>query len=203
MYQKEECPLCNKKELIPIVYGFPGPELFEESEKGLVKLGGCCLPHPHYQGIVYYYCNNCKKDIKMGIKNNKNIFRILKKGAFYCEHEEDVLIIDSKKDNVILNPESEFCFKFSIPYEDIQRIKNIIKENPYILKMKDVPMPEYILDGTYNEFIIWDERKFNYIETWNLGKWDDNCSSRNVKNLIKIFNKIAEILRKYEIQISL
>ena len=204
MYQKEECPICSKKELIPIVYGFPGPELFEESEKGLVKLGGCCLPHPYYQGIIHYYCNSCKRNIKMGIKNNKYLFRTLIRGAFSCNHEEDVLILDSKKDNVILNPESEFCFKFSLPYEEIQKIKNILKENPYLLKMKNVPMPDNILDGTCHEFIIWDNRKLNYIETWNLWGWNkENCTSRNIKILLKVFDEIALILKKYEIQLSL
>ena len=38
------CPVCNQSDMvIPIVYGFPGEKLFEESKKGLVKLGGCCV----------------------------------------------------------------------------------------------------------------------------------------------------------------
>jgi len=41
--KSKPCPKCHKNDMvIPIVYGFPGPELFEEAEKGLVKLGGCC-----------------------------------------------------------------------------------------------------------------------------------------------------------------
>ncbi len=42
--QPPVCPVCNRSDMvIPIVYGFPGEELFEESEKGLVMLGGCCV----------------------------------------------------------------------------------------------------------------------------------------------------------------
>ncbi|HEX4903960.1 MAG TPA: hypothetical protein VFU93_00820 [Acidimicrobiales bacterium] len=28
---------------VPIVYGLPGPELFEEADRGAVILGGCCV----------------------------------------------------------------------------------------------------------------------------------------------------------------
>jgi len=38
--QPPVCPVCNRTDMvIPIAYGFPGEELFEKSEKGLVKLG--------------------------------------------------------------------------------------------------------------------------------------------------------------------
>jgi hypothetical protein len=29
--------------VVPIVYGFPGSELAEDAEEGLVVLGGCCV----------------------------------------------------------------------------------------------------------------------------------------------------------------
>ena len=35
------CPKCKSKNIIPIVYGYPSSELFELSEQGKVKLGGC------------------------------------------------------------------------------------------------------------------------------------------------------------------
>lgn len=37
-----KCPECGTK-LVRIVYGMPGPELFEEARKGKVILGGCCI----------------------------------------------------------------------------------------------------------------------------------------------------------------
>jgi len=43
MPKKKKCPICNKTDLvIPFIYGFPIPELFEDQKKGLIKLGGCC-----------------------------------------------------------------------------------------------------------------------------------------------------------------
>lgn len=35
------CSKCKSKNIIPIVYGYPSSELFELSEQGKVKLGGC------------------------------------------------------------------------------------------------------------------------------------------------------------------
>ena len=54
----DSCPTCSVA-LIPIVYGLPLPELFQEAERGDVELGGCCFmegrpqlrcrgPKPHY-----------------------------------------------------------------------------------------------------------------------------------------------------------
>lgn len=37
-----KCPDCGTK-LLPIVYGMPGPELFDDAEQGKVMLGGCCV----------------------------------------------------------------------------------------------------------------------------------------------------------------
>ena len=37
------CPRCDAKEVIPIVYGLPGPELMEDAEAGRVALGGCLV----------------------------------------------------------------------------------------------------------------------------------------------------------------
>ncbi len=37
------CPRCHSDEVVPIVYGLPGPELAEESRAGRVALGGCVI----------------------------------------------------------------------------------------------------------------------------------------------------------------
>jgi DNA-directed RNA polymerase subunit RPC12/RpoP len=37
------CPRCNSGKLVPIVYGLPGRELMEQSERGEVELGGCVV----------------------------------------------------------------------------------------------------------------------------------------------------------------
>lgn len=54
------CPQCKSNNIIPIMYGMPAPEAFEEAEKGNLKLGGC---------IVYIgggqpdrYCKDCEHE---------------------------------------------------------------------------------------------------------------------------------------------
>ena len=52
----EKCPQCSKKDsIVPIVYGYPSPELLNEADKGKVSLGGCVIrsENPNYN------CNDC------------------------------------------------------------------------------------------------------------------------------------------------
>ena len=54
---------CGEK-LIEIVYGMPGPELFEASERGEVILGGCCIGDEDPE----YRCKKCKFDYSDDLK---------------------------------------------------------------------------------------------------------------------------------------
>lgn len=38
-----KCPTCKTGKLIPIVYGLPGRELMEQSDRGEIELGGCVV----------------------------------------------------------------------------------------------------------------------------------------------------------------
>ena len=38
----ERCPTCQAP-VVPIAYGFPGPEMFEVAERGEIILGGCTI----------------------------------------------------------------------------------------------------------------------------------------------------------------
>lgn len=49
------CPYCHQRAVVPIVFGFPGPELWEESERGDVLLGGCVI----YPGRPERGCRAC------------------------------------------------------------------------------------------------------------------------------------------------
>jgi hypothetical protein len=37
------CPKCGSLDVVPIEYGYPGPEMMAEAAKGLIELGGCCV----------------------------------------------------------------------------------------------------------------------------------------------------------------
>ena len=55
------CPECGG-DLVPIVWGFPSPQLLEKAERGEVSLGGCVLPinNPNY------HCKKCEWDFDLG-----------------------------------------------------------------------------------------------------------------------------------------
>lgn len=52
------CPRCGSADTIPIAYGFPGPEMMEEAERGEIALGGCCIEE--YQ--PEWHCRACRND---------------------------------------------------------------------------------------------------------------------------------------------
>lgn len=37
------CPVCGSDAVVPIVYGFPGPDLWAAAEQGSVAIGGCIV----------------------------------------------------------------------------------------------------------------------------------------------------------------
>jgi hypothetical protein len=45
------CPNCQSPDILDIVYGYPSNDLIEDSYKGKVRLGGCCVDesNPNWQ----------------------------------------------------------------------------------------------------------------------------------------------------------
>ena len=54
------CPYCRSKNVIPIIYGFPGPDMFVAAEKGEIKLGGCVISLNGDDNDAY--CKDCNKE---------------------------------------------------------------------------------------------------------------------------------------------
>ncbi len=52
------CPRCDSRDVLPIVYGLPGPELTEESLAGKVALGGCVI----WPESPDWLCQSCGHD---------------------------------------------------------------------------------------------------------------------------------------------
>ncbi len=50
------CPICGSDQVIPIVYGTPGMGMWEEAERGLIKLGGSNA----WQGLPDLFCKSCE-----------------------------------------------------------------------------------------------------------------------------------------------
>ena len=196
----KECPYCNKTALLEVVYGLPSQECLNAADNGLIKLKGCCLPKD-YEINEYWYCRICNKEVKINRNIDKKIFRFVEKDAWGISCDKDILIIDSKKENVILNAEYIGTLTFSIDYEDVLKIKQILEERKYLFKIKKVQGP-LVLDGSKHYVGFWNNGFANEIETDNLDKWDlNNCNYRNTKYLLKVIDEISEILKKYSIKL--
>lgn len=48
-YPRFTCPKCGQHTVLAVVFGMPGPELFDASDRGEVMLGGCCI-EPGFTG---------------------------------------------------------------------------------------------------------------------------------------------------------
>ena len=53
--KKEKCPSCGSTDIVRIAYGYPGPEMVEEAEKGTIVLGGCVISEDN----PYSQCKSC------------------------------------------------------------------------------------------------------------------------------------------------
>ena len=50
---KNTCPVCRRYDkVVPVIHGMPSHELFLEAERGLLRLGGCCVSDENPQ----WYC---------------------------------------------------------------------------------------------------------------------------------------------------
>ena len=56
--KKSECPKCGSSNVIKIIYGLPSYELFQDAEKGKVKLGGCIIREDNPN----WYCKDCEHE---------------------------------------------------------------------------------------------------------------------------------------------
>ena len=41
--RKAPCPRCGSLDVVPILYGYPGPGMMDMAEQGKIALGGCCV----------------------------------------------------------------------------------------------------------------------------------------------------------------
>jgi len=62
-----DCPHCGSHELIPIVYGMPGPELAEAAERNELVLGGCVVSSDD----PTHRCRNCGRDLRVDVKQER------------------------------------------------------------------------------------------------------------------------------------
>lgn len=49
------CPNCGSTDTVPIIYGLPAEEAFEEEREGKVVLGGCII----FENSPKWHCKSC------------------------------------------------------------------------------------------------------------------------------------------------
>jgi hypothetical protein len=57
----KRCPRCGLEHVIPIRYGYPGPEMVEDAREGRIALGGCMI-HPDYPD---HLCRDCPHEWRL------------------------------------------------------------------------------------------------------------------------------------------
>jgi len=60
MSKPPDCPSCGTTTVIPIAYGFPGPEMWAQVERGEIALGGCVVDRQNPS----WHCDRC--ELKFG-----------------------------------------------------------------------------------------------------------------------------------------
>ena len=51
----KNCPKCQSKKIIPILYGMPTEKAVQDSDAGKLKIGGCCMD----EGSPEWFCSSC------------------------------------------------------------------------------------------------------------------------------------------------
>jgi hypothetical protein len=52
------CPECDSENVAGIVYGYPSEEMFDQSERGDIVLGGCCVTEDDPE----WRCKDCENE---------------------------------------------------------------------------------------------------------------------------------------------
>lgn len=54
--EKPQCPSCSSDNVAIIAFGYPGPEMMEEAQRGKIILGGCCVTNDDPE----WHCKDCE-----------------------------------------------------------------------------------------------------------------------------------------------
>ena len=55
---KAVCPNCKSNNVVPIAYGYPGPEMIDELKEGKIHIGGCMIE----EDSPDFHCNDCERE---------------------------------------------------------------------------------------------------------------------------------------------
>lgn len=119
--------------------------------------------------------NQQQKEISK-LNNRYNIIFIYELLSAWLELEEKIVIIDAEKDNVVIIDSSQNVFMYyTIGYEDIKKIKNIMSNYEIIFEDINIMSPP-VLDGTQHRIYISNKFKYKFISCANIWYWFNNIN---------------------------
>ena len=206
---KKHCPICFSENTCPIVYGYPGGDLFEQAERGEVHLGGCCiiegLPQPDR------YCNECGFEWKQGEEDVNKLFEIRIEPTYGMTGEDGDESLALYRDGKIISRNYLFG-EDDVPYriqveetegDEVAKVTRIINENKK--KIDQIPnvLNNYSCDGSFWVFTFGNKtiRSLNPckidIDELDVSRYSDDeiLTLRHENTLIEIFEKIRSVLK--------
>ena len=199
MYKKQKCPECGKEELVKIVFGLPAPELFELADKGLVKLGGCCVPIDFRGNRNNYYCNNCDEEIE--VYPHDIIFEY-KVNSAWGEPIFRLTISKAKDFNVEYSSFDENGIE-GIGTISNEQINELLEKYIELFEIKEIPMPP-VLDGVENNFYFKYKRKKQRLTTFNIDYYyEQQNAPEESKLVIEFLKELFDLLKKNKIKENL
>lgn len=199
MYKKELCPECGKEELVKIVYGFPAPELFELADKGLVKLGGCCVPIDFRSNRKNYYCNNCDKEIEV---YPYDIIFEYKVNSAWGEPIFRLTISKAEEFNVEFSSFDENGIE-GIGSISNEQINELLEKYIKLFDIEEIPMSP-VLDGVENSFYFKYKRKKKRLTTFNIDYYNEQENAPDeAKIIIEFVKELFNLLNKNNIKENL
>jgi len=147
----KQCPRCESKDTLKILYGMPSREIFES---GKYWIGGCCILIDEDGEILdpEYHCKSCGYEWskKQAIDDWYRSIEVLKVSIGSCFVKTAKVVIDFKGSNIQWGPvfpNEELKNKKDLSKKDIDMILRELITSDF-LKWKAKYINEEILDGT-------------------------------------------------------
>ena len=148
-----KCPFCGKRHTIPIQYGMPTNEVFQDEQAGKIKLGGCIISKDNPNR----YCKDCHKSFGKDFENSgilekvfffiggfdgdNHFIDISLESASYSLTYRHLLPFDNKRENEPIEQ------KRTLAETEAAYLREII-DKLYICEWPRTSIDKDILDGT-------------------------------------------------------
>lgn len=131
------------------------------------------------------------------------IFKYTLSDAYGIDVMQEITILDTKENNVIVVDASGNTEEYTLEYGDIEMIKSTILDYSDIFEVEELDTPP-ILDGVTNEIVVYNDGEPHTIKTENLGYWDlDDPIAPELKAVLEVIYTISGTLDEYGVELFL